>query len=69
MAPLIPKAAVQEVIAECIFHHCQRAAAVPNSQFTPGARPLAKKDQAIELIDRSALGLLVPRDAERPRKP
>lgn len=65
----VGNSAVQEVIAGRMFYHCQRAMVITNSQFTPSARALAKKDRTIELIDRSGLSLLVAQAAERHRKP
>ena len=64
----VGNAAVQEVIAGRVFYHCQRAIVITNSTFTSSARALAKKDPAIDLIDRSGLSLLVARATERQRK-
>ena len=64
----VGNSAVQEAIAGRVFYHCQRAAVITNSQFTPSAQELAKKDKAIELINRDALGLLITRAADRQKK-
>jgi HJR/Mrr/RecB family endonuclease len=50
--------AVQEVIAGCIFHKCDRCAVVTNSSFTIAARELADRAGCI-LIGGEDLGALI----------